>query len=107
MPRNFYRRIEAVFPVEEPALRDRLIDILETYLKDTKNARILRSNGAYHRISRARKGTKLVSAQDVFAETAATRRKLQEQERKVEPKIAPHTPITRDSGDRSESPEST
>ncbi|HAV12243.1 MAG TPA: polyphosphate kinase 1, partial [Opitutae bacterium] len=77
MPRNFYRRIEAVFPVEEPALRDRLIDILETYLKDTKNARILRSNGAYHRISRARKGTKLVSAQDVFAETAATRRKLQ------------------------------
>src|SRR6202012_5024261 len=26
MPRNFFRRIEIVFPIEEPALRDRIVN---------------------------------------------------------------------------------
>ncbi len=93
MPRNFYRRIEAVFPVEEPELRDRLINILETYLADTKNARMLRANGAYQRIGRLRKGKEPVAAQETFAQEAQARRHQQEQERKEEPSIAPHTPI--------------
>lgn len=95
MPRNFYRRIEAVFPVEDPELKERMIHILETYLADTKDARILRANGAYQSISRSRKGKALVSAQEIFAEESKQRRKQQEQERKEEPTMAPHTPMTR------------
>lgn len=97
MPRNFYRRIEAVFPVEDPELKERMIHILETYLADTKNARILRSNGAYHSVSRSRKSKALVSAQGIFTEETKQRRKQQEQERKEEPAVAPHTPLTRHS----------
>jgi len=74
MPRNFYRRIEAVFPVEDPELRARLLTILETHLKDNKNARQLRANGAYQKIS-AKKGTERFSAQEAFIEEATTRRK--------------------------------
>ncbi len=95
MPRNFYRRIEAVFPIEEPELRDRLIKVMESYLEDTKDARILRANGAYQKPSRVRKGTPPVSAQATFMEAAAQRRKQQDKDRKEEPVVAPHTPILR------------
>jgi polyphosphate kinase len=93
MPRNFYRRIEAVFPIEDPELKARLIYILETYLKDTKHARILRANGAYHKITRGRKKSSLISAQEIFTREAVARRKLQEKERKEEPAIKPYAPI--------------
>ena len=65
MPRNFYRRIEAVFPIEDPENRRRAKAILETYLQDTLNASILRANGSYHKVSR-KKGSHLMSAQDSF-----------------------------------------
>ncbi|MGJ8653333.1 MAG: polyphosphate kinase 1 [Opitutaceae bacterium] len=99
MPRNFYRRIEAVFPVEEPELKNRLIDILETYLNDTKNARILRANGTYHKLPIRRSQPPLVCAQDIFAETARAKKKRDEKDRKEETKIAPHTPLTRENTD--------
>ncbi|QXD24318.1 polyphosphate kinase 1 [Opitutia bacterium ISCC 51] len=48
MPRNFFRRIECVFPVSNPSLKARLIDeLLNLYLKDTKYAKKLESTGDY------------------------------------------------------------
>ncbi|MDA0348701.1 MAG: polyphosphate kinase 1 [Verrucomicrobia bacterium] len=48
MPRNFFRRIECVFPLSDPILKKRVInDLLEIYLKDTKYAKELTSNGDY------------------------------------------------------------
>jgi polyphosphate kinase len=50
MPRNFFRRIEVVFPVEEPALRDRIVNqILAAQLADNTKASLLTSDGTYHR----------------------------------------------------------
>ncbi|MEP6673375.1 MAG: polyphosphate kinase 1 [Chthoniobacter sp.] len=50
MPRNFFRRIEIVFPIEEPALRDRIVNqILATQLADNVKASILDSEGNYSR----------------------------------------------------------
>src|SRR5207249_3216598 len=50
MPRNFFRRIEAMFPVEDPKLKARIIDeILPITLGDTMKARVLRSEGTYAR----------------------------------------------------------
>ena len=79
MPRNFYRRIEAVFPVETPELRQRLIDILKSHLSDNMNARLLRANGAYQKIS-PKKNTGAISAQEMFTEEANKRRILEEKE---------------------------
>lgn len=95
MPRNFFRRIEAVFPIEAPELRERIWNILQTYLKDTKHARILRSNGSYQPIARTRKTDPPVSAQETFAREATERRRHQEQEKSEETATAPHTPILR------------
>ncbi|MDY7232658.1 polyphosphate kinase 1 [Hyalangium rubrum] len=48
MPRNFVRRIETMFPVEEPALRQRLLDeVLGVGLKDNVKARRLQREGTY------------------------------------------------------------
>ena len=50
MPRNFQRRIEVMFPIEDEGLRDRVIDeILGIALKDNVKARQLMSDGRYVR----------------------------------------------------------
>ncbi len=52
MPRNFDRRVEIAFPVEDPALRTRLADeILAATLLDDANARVLGPDGRYERCS--------------------------------------------------------
>jgi polyphosphate kinase len=50
MPRNLYERVEVMFPVKDPLLRDRIRhEILNTYLADTVKARVLRKDGSYIR----------------------------------------------------------
>jgi polyphosphate kinase len=52
MQRNFFRRIELAFPVEDGVLRERLItEILEIALADNTKARILEPDGSYRRPS--------------------------------------------------------
>ena len=51
MPRNFWRRIETVFPVDDPALRSRIVgDILALVLADNVKARELLADGTYRRV---------------------------------------------------------
>jgi len=57
MPRNFFRRVESAFPIEEVALRARVIEeALEVYLKDDLQAWILQPNGSYQRPARSGEG---------------------------------------------------
>ncbi len=50
LPRNFFRRIELVFPIEDGILRDRIInEILATSLADNSKARFLQGDAVYHR----------------------------------------------------------
>lgn len=51
MPRNLNRRVEILFPVEDPKLMKRLRDeILGTYQADTARARHMDSDGVYTRV---------------------------------------------------------
>jgi polyphosphate kinase len=51
MPRNFYRRIELAFPVENPGLRDQIInEVLPSFLHDRVKARELQPDGKYRRL---------------------------------------------------------
>jgi len=53
MPRNFYRRIELVFPIEDGVLRDRLLrEIMPISLADNVKARVLLKDGSYMRVPR-------------------------------------------------------
>ncbi len=47
MPRNFDRRVEAVVPVEDPALHPRLDAVLDLCLNDNRGTWELRENGTY------------------------------------------------------------
>jgi len=56
MPRNFFRRIETVFPVLDGNLRERVISgLLATSLADNQRANILQSDGTYERTRPARR----------------------------------------------------
>ncbi|MDD3119153.1 MAG: polyphosphate kinase 1 [Victivallales bacterium] len=47
MPRNLDRRIEIMFPVESPAIRRDLDELLQLQLADRRKGRLLRANGTY------------------------------------------------------------
>lgn len=50
MPRNFHRRVEVMFPIEAPDLKERILnEIIPTYLRDNERARILLPEGSYTR----------------------------------------------------------
>jgi polyphosphate kinase len=54
MPRNFYRRVEVMFPIEAPDLKDRILhEIVPAYLLDNVKARVLQPDGAYVRLQPA------------------------------------------------------
>ncbi len=51
MPRNIDRRVEVLFPVEDPILRKEILEnILYVYLKDTAKAHWLQADGTYVRV---------------------------------------------------------
>ncbi len=48
MPRNFHRRVEVMAPIEDPALKQRVLDeVLGIGLRDNVKARLLGSDGVY------------------------------------------------------------
>jgi polyphosphate kinase len=57
MPRNLYDRVEAMFPVKDPQIAQRICnEILASYLADTRKARVLNSDGTYSRPRAVRNG---------------------------------------------------
>lgn len=53
MPRNFYRRVEVMFPIEAPQLKERILqEIVPLYLADNVKARILQPDGSHVRAPR-------------------------------------------------------
>ena len=73
MPRNLHERVEVLFPLKDPLLRDRVVhEILATYLADNVKARFLQKDGRYlrswqsprGRSKRPPRGANAFSAQD-------------------------------------------
>jgi polyphosphate kinase len=52
MERNFFRRIEVAFPIDDKAQRERVISELEIYLADNEQAWLLSQDGTYQRPER-------------------------------------------------------
>jgi polyphosphate kinase len=54
MSRNLDRRIEVAVPIADPAIKSYVRDVLlDAYLRDTINARMLRPDGTYRRVTAA------------------------------------------------------
>jgi polyphosphate kinase len=51
MPRNFHRRVEVMFPIEAPDLKERILkEVIPTYLGDNQRTRLLKPDGTYVRV---------------------------------------------------------
>lgn len=78
MPRNLERRVEILFPVDNLRLKERLLRILESLLKDNVKASVLQADGTYERVNR--RGKTLFQVQEAFCEEAVEQAKAANQE---------------------------
>jgi polyphosphate kinase len=72
MERNFFHRVEAVFPVESDGMKKHVEEIIDTFRRDNVKARILQPDGTY--LPAPREGEPW-DAQEHFLAEAARRRK--------------------------------
>lgn len=68
MPRNLDKRVEILFPVEDPVLREEVRHILDIQLSDTKKAHILMPDGHYEKVDQ--RGKTNLNAQMYFCRQA-------------------------------------
>lgn len=69
MPRNLDRRVEIVFPLEDPEVRKKAEHILDLELQDTMQASILQPDGSYEKVDR--RGKEKINSQLIFCQEAA------------------------------------
>ena len=69
MPRNLDRRVEAVTPIEEPAIAQKLYEIMDLMLKDNRQAWELQTDGQYQQ-RQANEGEEIRSSQMILMEQA-------------------------------------
>jgi len=68
MPRNLDKRVEIMFPVEDPKLREQVVHILQVQLADNVKAHVLQPDGTYTKIKRRSRPP--VAAQEQFCAEA-------------------------------------
>lgn len=76
MPRNLERRVEILFPVEDPRLKEKVLHILDVQLRDTMKAHLLQPDGSYEKVDR--RGKETFSSQEAFCAEAVEAAKAQE-----------------------------
>lgn len=70
MTRNLDHRVEIAFPVENAAIHQRVIDILDTYLSDNVKARYKKSDNSYDKVVN---DSEPMNAQEFFMQRAKSR----------------------------------
>lgn len=64
MPRNLDKRVEILFPVENPSLKEQVLHILEVELADNVKAHVLQESGEYEKVDK--RGKVLINSQEIF-----------------------------------------
>lgn len=73
MPRNLFRRVECVFPVVMPGMKEHVEEILDWFWKDNVKAKVMQPDGTYK--PRPVNGEEAFDAQEEFVKEAQRRRK--------------------------------
>jgi polyphosphate kinase len=72
MPRNLYRRVETLFPVEDEAILESIRDeIMNMHLKDNVKARLMLPDGTYQSV-RPEEGEELINSQEWMIKNRGT-----------------------------------
>jgi polyphosphate kinase len=90
MPRNLNRRVELLFPVEDPDCRARVMEVLEVELADTIRASFMNTDGSYSKLD-LRGKAKIDSQQRLIelADEAAAQRNASEDNIEFTPAESP------------------
>lgn len=88
MPRNLDKRIELLVPIDDPAARQRCINVLDTCFSDNCNSWKLQSGGTWVRQNPGKK--KLYRSQEVLYKSAQTQNKNALKARRTQ--FEPHQP---------------
>ncbi len=88
MSRNFFRRVEFVFPIEDSAIRERVRQILLRQLADNTKAWRLENDGSYTPVIRANNEPKCDSQSEFMALALGEAKPSRFKTRKVRPKPA-------------------
>ncbi len=75
MPRNFFRRVEACFPIDDPLLKAEIDQGIETLWNDRSKARRLQKTGKYRALTGGSEGG---SAQEMFLRRSEERAKAEQ-----------------------------
>jgi polyphosphate kinase len=54
MPRNLDRRVELMFPIRQPDLKEKIIGAMRAQMADNQKARLLKSDGSYQKVAAGR-----------------------------------------------------
>lgn len=97
MPRNFIRRVEIAFPIEDETIRDEIVnDVLPRFVNDKVKARELQADGTYVRL-KSENDEPPTQAQLHFRERSRRQaRKLAESQKSISAKLAPITTAEKD-----------
>ncbi|MCE7794242.1 RNA degradosome polyphosphate kinase [Salipaludibacillus sp. CUR1] len=70
MTRNMEKRIEILFPIHSPHIKDRIKNVLTITLQDNVKARVQQSDGKYTYVTRD-EGDTIIQSQEIFSQQAA------------------------------------
>ncbi len=73
MQRNLNSRVEAIFPIESPHLKNKVMEILNLCLQDSVKARELNKDGVYYRI-KSNEGQEILDMQERLVALSERRR---------------------------------
>jgi len=90
MPRNLDRRVELMIPVEHPACRRRVIEIIKTHCDDTVKSWTLLADGTYVRTALLPGVKKEIDSQQLFHRQACAA--AAESSRSTRTRLRPHRP---------------
>jgi polyphosphate kinase len=76
MPRNLFRRVETIFPVTAPGMKQHVQEILDWFWRDNAKAQVMQPDGTY-RFHKRGEGEAPFDAQAEFLADAQRRRKNQ------------------------------
>jgi polyphosphate kinase len=76
MTRNLTRRIEVLFPIQDPALKQRCEDILDAVFRDNWMARLLNPDGSYTKLRDTRPPDPFLSQQYFLRQARLRQRKI-------------------------------
>lgn len=91
MPRNLERRVEILFPILNPELKEKVWHVLDVQLRDTIKAQILQPDGTYDKVDR--RGKELWNAQEEFCKEYMQAVAAQGKEEKQSRTFVPETHI--------------